>query len=161
MLWTVGLEHGTEPSSLQFPNTSFNRILTWSPWFRYVSPNIIFLHDALKVRLSPNLFRGSIIDKPFHRTVLADKCLKSLVTVGLPLYWVRFNKYFFVAEHLYILLCMSWIAECIHGVCWHHAMYSPYVKHAICSVSPRKWHDCQPYQFIGCSFEGECGLCQT
>ena len=82
-----------------------------------MSPDIIFLHDALKLCLSPDLFRGSIIDKSFHFAVLVVECLESFVTVGLPFYWVSFNKEFFVAEYLYILLFVYLIALCIHGIC--------------------------------------------
>ena len=64
------------------------------------------LHDALRLCLSPDLFRVYIIDKSFHCTVLADESLDSFVTVTLLLYWLIFNKEFFAAEYLYILLCV-------------------------------------------------------
>ena len=64
-----------------------------------MSPDIIFLHDALKLRLPTALFRGSITNKPFHCAILADEFLESFVTVVLPIYWVRFDKEFFVDEH--------------------------------------------------------------
>ena len=56
---------------------------------------------------------------------------------------------------------MYWFALGIHGVCWNHAMQSPYIKHAICSVSHCEWHACWTYQFLSGSFKGGCGPCQT
>ena len=67
---------------------------------KYVSPDIIFSHDELKLRLPTNLLRGSIINKPLCCDVLTDECLESFVKVVLTFYWVRFNKEFFVAEYL-------------------------------------------------------------